>query len=568
MANRPRTFHNEINGFRLERALKAEDLKLEELITVEDGALSFRGRRVVLHDAHAFSQLRKDLGDMVGLAPTRRVLTRFGFAWGQADAGAMKRVFRWEGPEELLRAGPVLQTLQGVTKAIVRSIRFDNDSPFRMEIDWVHSSEVEEHIQSFGKVDQPVCWILCGYASGYASFCLDREIFFIEEKCSAMGDTVCRAVGRDRQSWGSEIDEILQYFETEDIQAKIASLTEKLRQKTIEVERQQKRFKEFGTLIPPGIAEVRSASFRRILDLASRAARFDSSILVSGESGVGKEVLARYIHDNSPRSKGEFVAVNCGALPETLLESELFGHKSGSFTGAIRDRKGLFEQANGGTIFLDEIGEISPALQVNLLRVLQEREIRRVGENVQRRIDVRVIAASNRDLEQEIENGTFRDDLYYRLRVVEIRIPPLRDRPEDILPVARFIVKKLAAKLSLPRLRFDADCIEVLQHYAWPGNIRELENALERAAVLSEHGTISKAGLPSCVVNGRIPGQTPSYSPALSLKEVEAVHIQKVLRHTDGNRSEAAKILGIGVTTLWRRLKEMGDVPRMRRIGD
>ncbi len=548
--------------------MKAEDLKLEEIVTFNDGALSFRGRRVVLHDAHAFAQLRKDLTDMVGLEPARRVLTRFGFAWGQADAGAMKRVFRWQSLEELLQAGPVLHTLQGVTRAVVRSLRIEDDSSFKMEIDWYNSGEAEEHLQTLGKSDHTVCWVLCGYASGYASFCLNREVFFVEEKCAARGDKVCRAVGRDRLSWGSDIDDTLQFFETEDIQAKIASLTERLRQKTREVERQQKRFQEFGTLIPPGIAEVRSASFRKILDLASRVARFDSSVLITGESGVGKEVLARYIHDNSPRSAGEFVAINCGALPESLLESELFGHKSGSFTGADRDRKGLFEQANGGTIFLDEIGEISPALQVNLLRVLQEREIRRIGENVQRRIDVRVLAASNRDLEHEIKDGTFRDDLYYRLRVVEIRIPPLRDRPEDILPIARFIVKKLAAKLSLPSLRFDADCIEYLQRYSWPGNVRELENALERAAVLSENGRISRAGLPSCVFTGVVPGHTPSYGPALSLKEVEAAHIQKVLRHTNGSRSKAAKILGIGVTTLWRRLKEIEDKPQKRRIGD
>jgi transcriptional regulator with PAS, ATPase and Fis domain len=321
------------------------------------------------------------------------------------------------------------------------------------------------------------------------------------------------------------------------------------------MERQERRLREVETLLPTGMAEVRSAAFQKILNLAVKVARFDSSVLITGESGVGKEVLARFIHDNSSRSKGEFVAVNCGALPETLLESELFGHKSGSFTGAVRDRRGLFEQANGGTIFLDEIGEVSPALQVNLLRVLQEREIRRIGENQQRPIDVRVVAASNQDLEDEINKGSFRDDLYYRLRVVEIRIPPLRERPEDILPIARFIVKKLARKLKLPDLRFDADCIECLQRYPWPGNVRELENALERAAVLSEDGRVTMEGLPACVVNGEASGLGSSFSPALSMKDVEAAHIRTVLRHTDGNRSEAAKILGIGVTTLWRRLK-------------
>lgn len=558
MANRSQIFHNEISYFDLEvESLKAEDLRLDELVTFDNGALSLRGWRVVLHDTHAVALLRKDLIEMVGLAPAREVLTRFGFAWGQADAAAMKRVFEWDSLEDLIRAGPVLHTLQGVAKAVVRSLSIEGDTSFQMEVDWYNSAEAEEHIQMFGKEDYSACWMLCGYASGYASFCLDREIFFVEQNCTAKGDRVCRAIGRDRASWGSQIDDLLRYFETEDIQAKIANLTKEVRRKTRELDRQAQRLREVETLLPTGMAEVRSTAFHKILNLAFKVARFDSSVLITGESGVGKEVLARYIHNNSTRSKGEFVAVNCGALPETLLESELFGHKSGSFTGAVRDRKGLFEQANGGTIFLDEIGEISTALQVNLLRVLQEREIRRIGENVQRQIDVRVLAASNQDLEKEIKNGNFRDDLYYRLRVVEIRIPPLRERPEDILPIARFIVKKLAARLDLPILRFDADCIECLQRYPWPGNVRELENALERAAVLSEDGRITKEGLPACVVDGEASGLGFSFNPVLSLKEVETAHMRAVLKHTDGNRSEAAKILDIGVTTLWRHLKEM-----------
>jgi len=541
--------------------MKAEDLRLDELVVFDNDVLSLRGRRVVLHDTHAFAQLRRDLSDMVGAEMTRRILTRFGFSWGQADAGAMRRVFHWDSLEELLRAGPVLQSLQGVTRAAVRSLRIDDDGALEMEIEWFNSDYAEEDIEASQSCDQSICWVLCGYASGYSSFCLGREVYFVEVDCQSKGDWICRAIGRDRTLWGSEIDDSVQYFETEDIQAKIENLTEKLRRRTLELERQKRKFRELQNSAPPTMAEIRSVSFRKTLDLASRVARFDSSILITGESGVGKEVVARHIHDNSPRSKGEFVAVNCGALPETLLESELFGHKAGSFTGAVRDRKGLFEQANGGTIFLDEVGEISPALQVNLLRVLQEREIRRIGENIPRAIDVRILAASNQDLEQEIKAGTFRDDLYYRLRVVEVHIPPLRERPEDILPVARFIVKKLSQKLHMPNLRLDADCIEYLQRYSWPGNVRELENALERAAVLSEDGRISKGGLPSCVLDGGISGNGPALSPTLSLKDVETAHIRAVLRHTGGNRAEAARILGIGVATLWRRLKELDRVP-------
>jgi len=494
---------------------------------------------------------------MVGVEQARRVLTRFGFYWGHADAAAMKREFQWESDEELLRAGPRLHTLQGVTKSVVRSLTLDADGSCVMELVWYRSGEAEEHVEEFGPSDHPVCWMLCGYASGYASFCLANDVYFMETACRAKGDEVCRAVGRDRASWGQDIEAHLPYFETDDIHGKILELTDELKKKTRELERNRRRLSELEDLVRPDFAEVRSKSFHEVLDLASRVARFDSSVLITGESGVGKEVLARYIHDSSHRAKGEFVAVNCGALPESLLESELFGHRSGSFTGAVRDRKGLFEQANQGTIFLDEISEISPAMQVKLLRVLQEREIRRLGENTQRPIDVRVMAASNQDLEKAVNEGTFRDDLFYRLRVVEIRIPPLRERHEDILPLARFLVKRLEKKLDLPGIVLDAACLEHLQRYPWPGNVRELENALERAAVLSDGGRIKPEGLPAGVWESDSEGLQAPYPPSLSLKEVEKAHIRAVLSHTQGNRSEAAKTLGIGVTTLWRRLKEM-----------
>ena len=237
--------------------------------------------------------------------------------------------------------------------------------------------------------------------------------------------------------------------------------------------------------LPPFLAVVRSKAFQNVLDMADRVARFDSSVLIRGETGVGKEVVARYIHAASNRSKSLMLSINCGALPETLLESELFGHKAGSFTGAIRDRVGLFEQAARGTILLDEIGDISPATQVKLLRVLQEREILRIGENIPRKVDIRIIAATNRNLDQAVSDGRFRVDLLYRLRVIEIEVPPLRERPEDILPLTRYFAEKLSKRLNLAHLRFDTACFDFFQSYAWPGNVRELQNAIERAAVLS-----------------------------------------------------------------------------------
>ena len=224
-------------------------------------------------------------------------------------------------------------------------------------------------------------------------------------------------------------------------------------------------------------------------------------MLITGESGVGKEVVARLIHNRSKRNQGPFLAINCGALPETLLDSELFGHKAGAFTGAIADHAGLFESAAEGSLFLDEIGDISHATQVKLLRVLQEREIRRVGESRTRPINVRVLAATNRDLAERMASGAFREDLYYRLRVVEVVIPPLRERREDILPLARFFVDRFRVKLKLPELRLSAESIRFLISYPWPGNVRELENAIEHAAVLSRDGRLTPELFPSGIVH-------------------------------------------------------------------
>jgi transcriptional regulator with PAS, ATPase and Fis domain len=360
-------------------------------------------------------------------------------------------------------------------------------------------------------------------------------------------------MGKDRASWGAAINPHLPFFHATDIKGKIQSLTEELRRVTRELQRSTERL---TTLERPPLVEVRSKAFAAVLDLATRIAPFDSSVLITGESGVGKEVVARLLHARSQRSRGPFLGINCGALPETLLDSELFGHKAGAFTGATSDHAGLFEDAAGGTLFLDEIGEISHGLQVKLLRVLQEREIRRVGESRTRKIDVRILAATNRDLAEAMRRGGFREDLYYRLRVIEIAIPPLRERKEDILPLARFFVERLRAKLKMPNLRLAATTIDPLVAYPWPGNVRELENAIEHAAVLTRNGQITPELLPSNVVLGAGTRFSPGKGPR-SLHQVEREHIRAVLAQSGGNRTRAAAVLGISSTTLWRRLKTM-----------
>ncbi|MBU2624060.1 MAG: sigma 54-interacting transcriptional regulator [candidate division Zixibacteria bacterium] len=303
---------------------------------------------------------------------------------------------------------------------------------------------------------------------------------------------------------------------------------------------------------------ARSKAFRNTLNIARRAARFNSSVLISGETGVGKEVVARFIHRESARARYPMMAVNCGALPETLLESELFGHKAGSFTGAIRDRTGLFEQAARGTILLDEIGDISLATQVKLLRVLQEREILRIGENIPRKVDTRIIAATNRNLDDSVAQHKFREDLLYRLRVIEIEVPPLRNRPDDILLLTSHFVREFSRALNLPHLTIAPECLDYFQSYLWPGNVRELRNAIERAAVLSEDGIIRVKNLPPRMVSPELYTGSDIAKSLRTLEEVELDHIREVLRLTGGNRTKAAKILGIGLSTLWRKLKPTG----------
>ena len=537
--------------------MKAENIRLEELFDISEGKIDFHGRRLVLHSVNAFAQLRRDLFTNIGEYQTRQIFTRFGYFSGQADAAAMRRLFNWEDPIELLKTGPKLYSITGAAKSNIKNLESDEQNgKFNMEVAFYDSGEALEHLTEIGKSTEPVCWMMAGYASGFASFCLGKSIFFIETECMAGGSAICYLVGKDEKSWGNRIEEIQQLFQAEDIKGKVQKLTQELKKKTLQLSKQKWKFKQFENISKDMFIEVLSRSFQKALDIAYRVARFDSSVLITGETGTGKEILARYIHRNSLRLAGHFIAINCAALPETLLESELFGHKSGAFTGAIRDRIGLFEEANNGTIFLDEIGDISPAMQTRLLRVLQEKEVIRLGENTPRKVNARVIAATNRNLAEDIKNGKFREDLYYRLRIIEIEVPPLRDRIDDILPLARFFIKKIAKKLNLPKLRLDLTCADYLQEYSWPGNVRELENILERAAVFAVNQTILPEHLPQSVIHRISPEKTPYDPLSITLDQLEKIHIKEVLDLCGGNKTKAAKILSISLATLWRKLKE------------
>lgn len=296
-----------------------------------------------------------------------------------------------------------------------------------------------------------------------------------------------------------------------------------------------------------------SGAFDRVLELVRKVAATDATVLIEGESGTGKELIARAVHDASPRRTHRFVAINCGALPEGLLESELFGHARGAFTGAVTNKRGLFEEARDGTLFLDEIGEMAPALQVKLLRTLQQGEIRRVGENRDIKINARIIAATNKNLREEMRKQRFRDDLYYRLNVFPIRIPPLRERTEDILPLAEHFLKTGRRKHGGKVVRFAPKTARMLLNYRWEGNVRELEHAVERAIILSSDEEIRPEDLPPEVREAA--GENHRTRP---LCDVEKDHILRTLEACNGNQLDTAKRLGIGRNTLWRKLKEFG----------
>ena len=301
----------------------------------------------------------------------------------------------------------------------------------------------------------------------------------------------------------------------------------------------------------------KSAALTEVVRLAQKVALSDTTVLLLGETGTGKEVFAEAIHQASNRRAKSFVAVNCSAFTKELLESELFGHKAGSFTGAVKDKKGLFEEANGGTIFLDEIGELDHELQAKLLRVLESQQFIKIGDTKPTNVNVRILAATNRNLQKESEEGHFRSDLFYRLSVFQITLPALRERKKDISLLAEYFMLYFAAKVKKQITGLSDTFVEKLESYNWPGNIRELKNVIERAVILCDSGELDETLLPYDIQHIQ-PARTNQALSAFDLSSVEKLHIQRVLNHTHGNRAEAARLLNIGIATLYRKLKEYG----------
>jgi DNA-binding NtrC family response regulator len=534
--------------------VRAADLDIHELLHFlpEGGIITFAGERVLLLDAVALGLLRKELIATLGVTAARVVLTRFGYAHGWRVAETLRKGFPWDNEDEWRVAGARLHTIQGLVRAEVTRASISPAAPGAEGI-WHDSYEAEQHLLHLGQADEPVCWTLVGFASGYMTCVYGREIIAIEDRCRGKGDAICRAVVRSKEEWGPKLETYLPFYQKEAcLEAALRQLTDTLKKKERQLQ-SRRALRQVDPRVPAGLVGS-SPAMLRTLDLARRVAQVDSTVLITGESGSGKERLARFIHDESARTAGPFLAINCAAVPETLLESELFGHVRGAFTGASQDRAGLFEAANGGTLLLDEIGDVPPAMQVKLLRVLQEREVRRVGENRARSINVRVLAATNRDLLADVHGARFRQDLYYRLRVVEVVVPPLRERHEDILPLARQLLAAVAKRFGKKAPALAPEAANLLLRYTWPGNVRELENALERAVALARSDRIGVDDLPAEI--GAAPPTIRTADEVRTLAEVERDYIAAALRASGGNRAKAAEKLGIGAATLYRKLKQ------------
>jgi two-component system response regulator HydG len=543
--------------------MRAEDLNLRELLDLDEGGgvIRFAGQRALIVDSVASGLLRKYLIENFGLAAARTVLTQYGFAQGWRAAESMDSGFEWDDTDQWRLAGTYIHALQGLFRVEPQS----GNPLAKSGITLGSSFEAEQYLAHFGRADHSVCWTICGIVAGYASRAEGKEIYCLEDRCVGKGDAVCHLVGRTRESWSEEHKGDLQFFEPKRLQecldVSLARVVESLKDVERRLVVQRRKLIQVAKDVeePLGII-AKSGSMRYLLDLARRVAKVDSTVLITGESGAGKERIARLLHEESGRAAGPFIAVNCGAIAETLLESELFGHARGAFTGATHDRPGLFEAANHGTLLLDEVGEVSPAMQVKLLRTLQEREIRRVGENKTRPFDVRVVAATNRDLAHGVAGGAFRQDLYYRLKVVELHVPALRERRDDILPLARVLLADAAVwmKRKVPGLTPDA--ADQLLRYSWPGNVRELENAMERAVALSRGRRVEVEDLPE-EIRHTFPNVMARLDEVRPLDQIEKEYILAALELNGGNQTRTAEQLKIGSATLYRKLKSYGMIP-------
>jgi DNA-binding NtrC family response regulator len=553
----------------------SDDLRSQVHFCPQTGQIWLHEHRMLLVHAEAQGLLRKELIDSLGIDRARGLLTRMGYASGLRDAELARSRSQDCSDEEAFMTGPQLHTLEGIVQ--VTPVRLELDrmaGRFYGEFLWENSWEGQWHRHHYGQHNEPVCWTQIGYACGYSSAFMGRPILYKEVECVGMGHNNCRIVGKPVEEW-EDAAEQLRYFAPESIADQLIDLQTQVVQLRSTIGDKEK--------LPADMIGI-SPGFKRSFDLLRQGAASQITVLLLGETGVGKELFARSLHAMGARRDKPFIAVNCAAIPAELVESELFGVERGAYTGAQAARAGRFERADGGSLFLDEIGDLPLPAQSKLLRVLQDGELERVGDHRVRRVDVRMIAATNADLHQLVKEGRFRSDLYYRLNPFQIEIPPLRERKEDISFLAKRFLEKHCAIHGKKLRGFTDKAKRALLTYEWPGNIRELQNMIERGVILAPSGTrIEVNHLFSCSsagekppefglgLNGNLDFSTwdtgrqlcdAVFNGVRTLDQVEAMLIETAVDKAHGNLSAASRMLGLTRPQLAYRLKRLHeDVP-------
>jgi len=556
-----------------------------------DGRIWLDDQRMQLIHTSAMGLLRRELIEGLGIERARGLLTRMGYNSGAHDAHLARRLRPNAPLHDMFAAGPQLHALEGIVRVEPLSMEIDIERGHYLgEFLWHGSSEDEEHVRIYGIGAEPACWMQIGYASGYTSVFVGRPILFRELECRATGHVHCRIVGKPVEAW-DDADGDARYLQAEPFSRGLSA--------TSRAPQSDAANAETAAMFAEGEIVGVSTGFNAVCHMLRCVADTTATVLFLGESGVGKEVFARTLHRVSPRAGKAFVAVNCAAIPDNLVESELFGVERGAFTGATASREGRFERAHGGTLFLDEIGILSLTAQGKLLRALQEGEIERVGDTQTRKVDVRVVAATNLDLKAEVRAGRFREDLYFRLNVFPIKVPPLRERREDIPVLMNHFLQKFTRRHKRQVTGFTARAIDALLSYELPGNIRELENMIERGVILASPGGaidanqlftagerwdsstwgLSRDGRVADASGDRLDAAPAASDPAksitarierllagdgdgLSLDEIETTLETTLLRNAieraGGNLSAAARALGMTRSRLVYRLNQRG----------
>lgn len=537
-----------------------------------EGKIWFGEQRMLLMHLSSMAAFRREIVNSMGIERAKGFFLRLGYQSGVRDAELARKLRPDKGEVDIFLAGPQLHSLKGMVKAVPLEIDIDQETgDFFGRVEWIDSFEVEICQTELGKMGEPVCWSLLGYACAYTSSFMGREIIFREVSCRGCGDDKCIIEGKPAEHW-QDAEEFKRYFQADPIIEELYDLQAQLSSLRSNLQEQQGQYYGIG----------QSSAYNRVCKMIDKAAQGKVSVLLLGETGVGKEVIAQSVHLRSERAESPFVAVNCAAIPPDLIEAELFGVEKGAYTGANQSREGRFERANSGTIFLDEVIELTPRAQATLLRVLQEGEIERVGDNRTRKVNVRVIAATNESLEQAVEDGRFRADLFYRLNVFPVKVPPLRERLDDLPVLIEHFLKKFHSEYDKKTLGLSDKALDLCLHYQWPGNIRELENVIERGVILTDNNEsisqealfvtapLSTSALPADRVDsgGNVTGQPSSgntehwsehiLAEHISLDEVETTLIKEAMERAKQNVSKAARILGLTRPALAYRLKKSG----------